>query len=89
MANFSSESPRSKPAFDQDSISFNNNPLMFNWKKEFKYDEVGLTDIQYYKDDHLEYKRKITYNSEGLIELDLKRNESNKKMTILQFKYFK
>ena len=67
----------------------NSNPLMFNWKKEFIYDEKGLIDVHYNKDDHLEYKRKITYNSKGLIELDLKRNELNKKMTILQFKYFK
>jgi len=67
----------------------NNNRLMFNWKKEFKYNKNGLSDVYYFKNNRLEYKRKLSYNSEGLIEIDLKRNESNKKMTILQFDYSK
>ena len=67
----------------------NSNTMMFNWLKKFEYNEKNLWEIEYYKNDKLEYIRKLSYNSFGLLELDLKRNESNKKMIILQFTYYK
>ena len=65
----------------------NRNKYMFNWKKIFTYSVNGIEEIKYFKKDELSYLRKIHYLDNGLLELDLKRNESTKKMTIVKFTY--
>lgn len=66
-----------------------NGDLMFDWKKNFFYGEQGLIEEHYYKNGALEYKRKISYLSNGLPELDLLRNERTGKMTIYKLEYIK
>lgn len=65
------------------------NELMFDWQKDFFYGEHGLTEEHYYKNRALEYKRKISYLSNGIPELDLLRNERTGKMIIQKLEYLK
>ena len=65
----------------------NRNKYMFNWSMTFQYSNYGMEEIKYFKKDELNYVRKIHYKSNGLIELDLKRHELTKKMTIVEFTY--
>ena len=67
----------------------NRNKYMFNWKKTFSYENGSINEIKYFKKGELQYVRKLHYKSDGLIELDLKRNEETKKMTIVKFEYKK
>jgi hypothetical protein len=62
---------------------------MFDWKQEFSYNSDLVSEEKYYKDNRLEYVRRISYLENGLPELDLKRNERTKKMFIVQFEYSK
>ena len=66
----------------------NGNKLMYDWKKEFKYNDFGLSEEKYYKNGILEYIRKISYSKNGLPELDLIRNEVTGKMSISEIMFF-
>lgn len=71
-----------------DSIDEKNlNPYMYDWKKAFKYDNGVFSEERFYKEGIQQYLRKITYQDNGLPELDIKRNDITKKMTIIQYKY--
>lgn len=65
-----------------------NGDLMFDSRKELMYGQFGLTEEKYYKDNSLEFIRKISYNAVGLPELDITRNEKSKKMTIKKIEWY-
>ena len=65
----------------------NMNQFLFNWKKEFKYERGKLKEERYFKDGTLKYYRKISYLTNDLPELDIRRDDQTKKMTIVKFVY--
>ena len=68
----------------------NFNKLLFNWKREYFYDDnYLLLQEQYFKKGMLASLRKISYGSDGLPEVDITRDEATTRMTIVQYTYEK